>query len=197
MEVQIISGFMGAGKTTFLNRYLPLLEGTTAVIMNDDGNVKLNESLLSDRRHVKYMTTGCICCTLIHDFRRSIRQIAEEIVPDRVVIEAAGIGKLSDVEKACRSLQDSGTEIKVTKKITLIDLGEYDLYAVGLGEFYMDQVRNADIIFPSHMEEMVMEEKKRFLEVLETENPEAVICRNDYREFSDNKLYNLIADSIE
>ena len=195
MEVHIISGFMGAGKTTFLNRYLPLLTGKTAVIVNDDGNVKLREDIFSERFTVKYMTTGCICCTLINDFREIIRRIAEEAAPEQVVIEAAGIGKLSDVEQACQSLLGQGVELEVTKKITLIDLPEHDMYACGLGEFYLDQVRSADIILPGHMEGMTAEEKQEALAMLEAENPGAAIYRDDYRELSDEELNKLVGNS--
>lgn len=192
MEVQIISGFMGAGKTTFLNRYLPLLAGTTAVIINDNGNIQLDKKLFSDQLSVRKMISGCICCTLINDFRQTIRQIAGDPAPDRIVIEASGIGKLSDVEKACQSLADQGVDLRVTKKITLIDSPEHDAYAAGLGAFYLDQVRAADIILPCHMGDMDRKERRELFAVLREENPKAAIYEDDYRDLSDEKLYDLI-----
>ena len=106
MDIEIISGFLGAGKTTFLNQYLPLLSGKTAVIENEFGDVGLDGDLIREKVPVRELYAGCICCTLAIDFRQSIREIAETYQPDRIVIEPSGIGKLSDVIKACEDSRE-------------------------------------------------------------------------------------------
>ena len=87
MEIQIVSGFLGAGKTTFINQYLPLLEGRTVVIENEFGDIGLDGGMMPEDVPVKELYSGCICCSLAIDFRKGIREIAETFRPDRIVIE--------------------------------------------------------------------------------------------------------------
>ena len=101
MEIQIVSGFLGAGKTTFLNKYLPLLGGNTVVIENEFGDVGLDGELIQGDLPVKELYAGCICCSLALDFQKGIKELAEQFHPDRIVIEPSGVGRLTDVVKAC------------------------------------------------------------------------------------------------
>ena len=100
MEIQIISGFLGTGKTTFLNQYLPLLPGLTAVVENEFGEVGLDGTLISEDVPVKELSAGCICCSLALDLQQGLVEIANKYKPDRILIEPSGIGKLSDVMAA-------------------------------------------------------------------------------------------------
>ena len=112
MDIEIVSGFLGAGKTTFLKQYLPLLTGKTVVIENEYGEIGLDGDLIQSDIPVKELYAGCICCSLAVDFRNGIREIVRQYQPDRIVIEPSGVGKLSDIVKVCEKVRDrDGVEL--------------------------------------------------------------------------------------
>ena len=102
MEIQVISGFLGAGKTTFLNQYLPVLKGKTVVIENEFGDVGLDGELIQEDVPVREIYAGCICCSLALDFRKGIKELKEQFSPDQLVIEPSGVGRLSDIVQAVK-----------------------------------------------------------------------------------------------
>ena len=127
MEVQIVSGFLGAGKTTFLNKYLPLLKGKTVVIENEFGDVGLDGELIQGDIPVKELYAGCICCSLALDFQKGIKELTEQFHPDRIVIEPSGVGRLTDVVKACdRAREKEGIDLRITKLIVISDITEFE-----------------------------------------------------------------------
>lgn len=189
MEIQIISGFMGAGKTTFLNQYLPCLPGRTAVIQNEIGEVKLDRELIAEDLPVEELTSGCICCTLAANLQKTIRELSQNLQPDRILIEPSGVGKLSDVYQTCRKLQErDGLDLEVTGRIVLLDAGAFEEYMDGFGAFYADQITWAGLILFTHLEEMTEEEKERAGEGVRRLNPEAVLFTGDYRALSGEEL---------
>ncbi len=107
MDIEIVSGFLGAGKTTFLNQYLPLLTGKTVVVENEYGEIGLDGDLIQSDIPVKELYAGCICCSLAVDFRNGIREIARQYQPDRIVIEPSGVENFPTLSKYARR---SGTE---------------------------------------------------------------------------------------
>ena len=120
MDIEIVSGFLGAGKTTFLKQYLPLLTGKTVVIENEYGEIGLDGDLIQSDIPVKELYAGCICCSLAVDFRNGIREIVRQYQPDRIVIEPSGVGKLSDIVKVCEKVRDrDGVELKVARRIAV------------------------------------------------------------------------------
>ena len=129
MDIEIISGFLGAGKTTFLNKYLPALSGKTVVIENEFGEIGLEGDLIRTDVPVREIYAGCICCSLSADFRNGIREIAEQFHPDRIVIEPSGVGRLSDIIKVCEKVRDKdGIDIRIRRKIVVLDGGSYEEY---------------------------------------------------------------------
>lgn len=194
MEIQIVSGFMGAGKTTFLNQYMPTLEGKTVVIQNELGEVKLDARKADKDVPVEEITAGCICCELALAFQDGIVEIAEKYHPDRILIEPSGIGRLNDVVKACLRAKEKGNiDLKVTKLITIVDLScfEDDLECLGL--MYQEQIQRARLLLVSHTKELSREEKKRLLGKLREENPWAVIYEDDFRRLGRAGLIALIS----
>lgn len=194
MEIQIVSGFMGAGKTTFLNQYMPTLEGKTVVIQNELGEVKLDAKVADKDIPSCEITAGCICCELAMAFQDGIVEIAKKYHPDRILIEPSGIGRLNDVVKACLRARDkSNIELKVTKLITIVDLScfEEDLEALGL--MYQEQIQRARLLLVSHTEGLSKVEKKRLLGKLREENPWAVIYEGDFRQLGRTGLLALIS----
>ena len=105
MKIQIVSGFLGAGKTTFINKYISGSKDRTVIIENEFGEVGLDRKLIKGEIPVKEINSGCICCSLVSDFRESIREIITDFSPDRIIIEPSGIAQLSDILRVCTSLK--------------------------------------------------------------------------------------------
>ena len=153
-KVHIVSGFLGAGKTTFLRKVIRELTDEAngsrkeriVVIENDFGEVNVDAELLSDSGvQVRELSAGCICCSLVGDLEKSIREIVEVFSPDSIWIEPSGVGRLSDVERAVLSPSLEGV-VQLGKKITLINGDRLDVYLSQFGTFFEDQIRYADVL---------------------------------------------------
>lgn len=189
VEIEIISGFLGAGKTTFLNQYLPLLSGKTVVIENECGEVSLDSELLPKEIPVKEIYGGCICCSLVVDLQTGIKELLERFHPDRIIIEPSGLGRLSDIIKACeRICETEKEEIVINKKITIVDAQSYDEFVDGFGVFYSDQIQYADILLLGRVEGMDKSEVERIAEDLAQKNPDAVLYCGDLRNMEQQNL---------
>lgn len=194
MEIQIISGFLGAGKTTFLNQYLPVLSGKTVVIENEFGEIGLDGDMIKGDLPVKELYAGCICCSLAIDLQNGIRDIASKYAPDRIVIEPSGVGRLSDVEKACIKARDKyGIDLKITRRITIVDVGSFEDFIDGFGAFYRDQIQSADVLLLSMIEEIEEEQLERVISGLHRENPDAIVFNGDWRQLDEEQLAEMIA----
>ena len=180
MEIQIISGFLGTGKTTFLNKYLPMLPGLTAVVENEFGEVGLDGTLLQDDIPVKELSAGCICCTLALDLAEGIVEIANKYQPDRILIEPSGIGKLSDVVGACEKVKDK-IDIKITKRIVLVDACDCAAFIEDFGQFYSNQIEHANIIFLSNVADAAEDELKEAKACIRNLNADTIIYEGDFR----------------
>ena len=153
MDIYVVTGFAGSGKTTFINKVLDHCNENTAVIINDDGDEKM-EDRFSQKLYVEYVLGGCICCTLIAKCREAVSRIAREKNPDRLIIEASGVGKVSDVLRAIDKLIGEGFDLQVKQVVTMVDASEYIIFSKGLGDFYMDQVINAGTVILTHGDEL-------------------------------------------
>lgn len=153
MVVQIISGFRGSGKTTFLNQCIEQVKGKTAVIQNDFGAQAVDRENAEGSLIYEEIGEGCICCGMALEFEEKMRRIAMEDCPDRIFIEASGFGKLSDVVKVCTQLKEKEhLEMMIGPNVTVVDIGMVEAYASGLGEFYVDQIEHADAILINHID---------------------------------------------
>lgn len=147
-EIYIISGFLGAGKTTLIQKLLQeaFLKGKTALIENDFGEISVDAALLrADGLKVRELSSGCICCSLSGDFTAALLELLKTYHPDRILIEPSGVGKLSDIFKACshpRILPLAG----VKTKITVADASRFFMYQENFGEFFEDQIRQCDAV---------------------------------------------------
>lgn len=197
MEVQVVSGFLGAGKTTFLNQYLPTLSGKTVLIENEFGETGLDRDLIQEDIPVREIYAGCICCSLAVDFRQGIKEISEKFSPDQIVIEPSGVGRLSDIAKACQKAREKeGIDLTITKLIAMVDVKSFEEYREDFGDFYLDQIQHAGLILPTNMEGMEEKEWEILLDEIRKENPRAVICREDYRTLGRKELKTLV-DAVE
>lgn len=194
MDIQIVTGFLGAGKTTFLNHYLPSLPGKTVVIENEFGDVGIDGSLIPTEVPVHEIYAGCICCSLAIDFRKGIKEIAEEYEPDHIVIEPSGVGRLSDIIKACIIARErEKIDLEITKLIAIIDAESYEDYAEGFGAFYLDQIEQARLLLLSNLDGVDESGKKQVMEELKKVNPEAVIYDGDWRMLESKEILDMVS----
>lgn len=196
MEIQIISGFLGAGKTTFLNKYFPLLPGKTAIIENEFGEVGLDGALIQGDLPVKELSAGCICCSLAIDLKDGIAEIIEKYAPDRILIEPSGVGKLSDVVSACEKVNEK-METQITNKIVIVDACDCALYAEEFGQFYSNQIACANVILLSNLQEASDEEKTASLACIKELNPYAVVYDEDWRELEGDALLAILDAGVQ
>ena len=144
-KTDIFSGFLGAGKTTLIRKLIAeAYKGEKLVLIeNEFGDIAIDGAFLKDAGiEITEMNSGCICCTLVGDFRKALEQVVKEYAPDRIIIEPSGVGKLSDVARAVEAVDG----IEIGAKVTVVDAGKCKLYMRNFGEFFNDQVQNADLI---------------------------------------------------
>ncbi len=154
-EIYVISGFLGAGKTTLIQKLLKeaFKQEKVVLIENDFGEISVDAALLkSGGIEVKEINSGCICCSLSGDFVKALKELLERYRPDKIIIEPSGVGKLSDVMKACSDPRILPLA-KVKSKITVVDVKRCKMYLDNFGEFFEDQIQNADVLALSRTED--------------------------------------------
>lgn len=185
-EIYIISGFLGAGKTTLIQKLLTeaFPEKRIALVENDFGEVSVDAALLKGGGYqVRELNTGCICCTLTGDFIAALHSLLKSYRPDVVLIEPSGVGKLSDVERACQAIPQA----RILGKITVVDVKRCHSYLENFGEFFEDQVIHADRIlfsrtasFPDRIPEAA--------EMVRTLNPHAILFTEEWETIPARRL---------
>ncbi len=194
MKIHIISGFLGSGKTTFMNQYLPLLDGKVVVIENEFGDICLDTALVDYDVPVHEIYAGCICCTLAGNFQRGIKEIYDQHDPEHIVIEPSGVGKLSDVVNACYLAERiEKVPLAIERLIVLVDAESCIDFLEDFGEFYANQIENAKLILLSHLDAVSEQEKCHATGVLKKKNPGAIIYDHDWRLLDDRALSDLVA----
>lgn len=193
MKVDIISGFLGAGKTTLLNKILPQMSGKNVLIENEFGDVMVDGEMIKENLPVYEIYAGCICCSLVADFKESISEILSRFHPDRILIEPSGVGKLSDIVKACKIMREkAGLDLNIDRVITVIDVTVFQEYREEFGSFYLDQIQNANILLFSHMESLPEEQKEEILADVRDLNPLAAIYEKDWYQQTGEEIYSFI-----
>lgn len=190
MELEIISGFLGAGKTTFINKYIPLLPKNIAIIENEFGKIGLDGDLIQ-ADNIKEIYAGCICCSLRGDFEDGILDVYNRYKPEKIIIEPSGVGRLSDIIKACKAAIKSIEGASLTKLIVIVDASSYFEFKEDFGPFFMDQIHHANIIFLSHLSEY-QGDMDILVKDIKTENKTALFCNVDFNDLDANSLLELI-----
>ena len=182
-RIDIFSGFLGAGKTTLIRKLIAeAYQGEKLVLIeNEFGEIAIDGGFLKDAGvEITEMNSGCICCTLVGDFTKALKKVMEDYAPDRIIIEPSGVGKLSDVAKAVSGVE--GAEIGA--KVTVVDAGKCRMYMRNFGEFFNDQVENADLIVMSRTDTASAEKILAATELLKGLNDHAGLITTPWSQIS-------------
>ena len=189
-KVDVISGFLGAGKTTFIKELInKVFVGEKLVLIeNEFGEIGIDGGFLKDAGiEITEMNSGCICCTLVGDFSKALQKVLEEYHPDRVIIEPSGVGKLSDIVKAIEDVKRDA-DIEISGRITVVDGKKAKMYLKNFGEFFQDQVAHASTIVISRTQSMTPEKIEECVHMLREENKEAAIISTPWKELGKDAI---------
>ena len=189
-KVDVISGFLGAGKTTFIKELInKVCVGEKLVLIeNEFGEIGIDGGFLKDAGiEITEMNSGCICCTLVGDFSKALQKVLEEYHPDRVIIEPSGVGKLSDIVKAIEDVKRDA-DIEISGRITVVDGKKAKMYLKNFGEFFQDQVAHASTIVISRTQSMTPEKIEECVHMLREENKEAAIISTPWEELGKDAI---------
>ena len=188
LKIDIISGFLGAGKTTFIKRLLntSLKDENVVLIENEYGEVSVDTNLLEDSKiEIKVLSQGCICCSLVGDFSKSLNEVISKYNPDRILIEPSGVGKLSDIVQAvCKA----GLQNNINSLVCLVDAKKAKMYDKNFGEFFVDQIENAHTVILSRTDVAKEDTVKSALEIIRKHNDHAVVVTTPIASLSDEDL---------
>jgi len=188
MKIDIISGFLGAGKTTFIKRLLETSIGKEKVVLieNEFGEVSVDSDFLADSKiDIQELSQGCICCSLVGDFSKSLNEVIEKYNPDRILIEPSGVGKLSDVEKA---IADANLSEYLNSLICLVDVTKAKMYTKNFGEFFLNQIEYANTIILSRTDVAKPEKVEEAISIIRKHNESCVLVTTSIKELSDEAL---------
>ena len=176
-KVDIISGFLGAGKTTLISKLLKeaLPDEQVVLIENEFGEIGIDGGFLKDSGvEIREMNSGCICCSLVGDFGTSLKEVVDKYHPDRIIIEPSGVGKLSDVIKAVKDLHIEN-EIRLNSASTFADASKVKMYMKNFGEFFNNQIEHAGTIILSRTQNVSEDKLKKAIEMIRSLNADAHI----------------------
>ncbi len=180
-KIDIVSGFLGAGKTTFIQKMLKeaLVGEQVVLIENEFGEIGIDGGFLKESGiEIKEMNSGCICCSLVGDFGTSLKEVIATYKPERILIEPSGVGKLSDVIKAVADIELENEEMKDVKlntAVAVVDVSKAKMYIKNFGEFFINQVESAGTIILSRTQNVSEEKTTEVVNLLKEHNPKATI----------------------
>ena len=177
-KIDIVSGFLGAGKTTLIKKMVKeAYQGEKLVLIeNEFGEIRIDGGFLKDAGiQISEMSSGCICCSLVGDFGKALREVKEQFQPDRILIEPSGVGKLSDVIVAVENTVADIPDMKLNSFVTVADAGKVKVYMKNFGEFYNNQIEAAGTIILSRTQKLTQEKLEAAVALLREKNPTAAI----------------------
>ena len=177
-KINIISGFLGAGKTTLIKKLLnEVYKGQKVVLIeNEFGEIGIDGGFLKEAGiEITEMNSGCICCSLVGDFGKSLKEVLEKFKPDRIIIEPSGVGKLSDVIKAVKDVQKDLANVELDSYVTVADAGKCKMYMKNFGEFFNNQIEHASTIILSRTQNLNQEKLEQVVKLIREVNSEATI----------------------
>ncbi len=182
VKVDIISGFLGAGKTTLIQKLLgEALQDTKVVLIeNEFGEIGIDSGFLQEAGiEIREMNSGCICCSLSGDFKTALQDVLDTYTPERIIIEPSGVGKLSDVVQAVEAVE---ADISVNSKVTVVDVNKCKMYLKNFGEFFLNQVEAADTILLSRTGNVSSEKVQQAVDLLREYNAHAAIVTTPWEQ---------------
>lgn len=189
-KIDIISGFLGAGKTTFIKKLLKeAFKGEQVVLIeNEFGEIGIDGGFLKEAGiEIKEMNSGCICCSLVGDFEKSLKEVIDTYHPDRILIEPSGVGKLSDVIKAVQDAQVN-LDAQLNSFTTVVDVTKCRIYSKNFGEFFSNQIEYAGAIILSRTDKAKHEKVEESVAILRGLNEKAPIITTPIEQLSGEKL---------
>ncbi len=194
-KVDIISGFLGAGKTTFIKELVSRVYAGEKLVLieNEFGEIGIDGGFLKDAGiEITEMNSGCICCTLVGDFSEALQKVLDQYHPDRVIIEPSGVGKLSDIVKAIEDVKKDA-DIEIDGRITVVDGKKTKMYLKNFGEFFEDQVQNASTIVVSRTQLMDDAKLEETIGLLRSQNEKAAIISTPWDTLSTEAIKRALA----
>ncbi len=189
-EITVISGFLGAGKTTLIKKLLEeAFQGEKIVLIeNEFGEIGIDGGFLKEAGiQVNEMNSGCICCSLVGDFGTALKEVLDAYAPDRILIEPSGVGKLSDVVKAVENVADS-TDVRIDSAIVVVDAKKCRMYMKNFGEFFDNQVENAGTIVLSRTQSMTEEKLQEAVALLREHNGRATMITTPWDDLDGKRI---------
>lgn len=193
-KIDIVSGFLGAGKTTLIKKLIKeALQDTQVVLIeNEFGEIGIDGGFLKDAGiEIKEMNSGCICCSLVGDFGASLKEVLTTYKPERVLIEPSGVGKLSDVVKAVENVA-ADLEVKVNSAVAVVDASKCKMYIKNFGEFFVNQIEHAGTIILSRTGNMPQEKLQAAVELIRQHNAKATIITTPWEDLESRAILETI-----
>ena len=194
-KIDIVSGFLGAGKTTLIKKLLAeAYPGEKLVLIeNEFGEINIDGGFLKESGiQISEMSAGCICCSLVGDFNKSLKQVSAQFHPDRILIEPSGVGKLSDVIVAVENTAAEDPELKLNSFVTVADATKVKVYMKNFGEFYNNQIESAGAIILSRTQKLTEEKLQAAVALLREKNPDASILTTPWDELDGKTILRAI-----
>ena len=189
-KIDIVSGFLGAGKTTLIKKLLAdALVGTRVVLIeNEFGEIGIDGGFLKESGiEIREMNSGCICCSLVGDFGTSLREVMDNYAPERILIEPSGVGKLSDVMKAIEDASE-GADMQLGSTVAVVDATKCKLYIKNFGEFFVNQIEYAGTIILTRTDKASDQKIAECVEILREHNPKATIITTPIAELDGRQI---------
>ena len=189
-KVTIISGFLGAGKTTFIKKLLEeIYKGQKVVLIeNEFGEIGIDGGFLKDAGvQINEMNSGCICCSLVGDFGKALKKVSEEYAPDMIIIEPSGVGKLSDVIAAVENVKEEAN-LELENFITVADATKCKMYMKNFGEFYNNQIESASTIVLSRTQNMSEDKLETSVNLIKEKNDKAAIITTPWDDLTGEQI---------
>ena len=193
-KIDIVSGFLGAGKTTLIKKLLKEALADTKVVLieNEFGEIGVDSGFLKEAGiEIKEMNSGCICCSLVGDFGTSLKEVLKTYSPERILIEPSGVGKLSDVMKAVQDVTDE-SEIALNSAVAVVDASKCRMYIKNFGEFFVNQIENAGTIILSRTAKISADKLDTAVSMIREYNQKAIIVTTPWEELDGKAILETI-----